>query len=74
MPKWDMLFPWALFRKPRPGLGPQNGIQLPQRHSSGKHIPEFATRTGRGFPMGAIPETVSRNLPSEWVAVSATPL
>ena len=74
MPKWDALSPWALLRKPCPGLGPPNGTQLPQRGSTGKHIPEFATRTGHGFPVGTVSETVSRNQPSEWDAVSAKPL
>lgn len=65
MPKWDALSPWALLRKLCPGLGPQSGTQLPQRRSSGKYIPEFAARTGHGFPMGVVSETVSRNQPSE---------
>ena len=74
MPKWDALSPWALLRKPCPGLGPQNGLQFPQRGSSGKRVPEIAAGTGRSFPMGAVSETVSRILTSEWDAVSATPL
>ena len=67
-------FPWALFRKPCPGLGPQNGLQFPQRGSSGKYIPEFGARAGRSFPMGAVSEVVSRNQPSERDAVSARQL
>ena len=66
MPKWGALSPWALLRKARPGLGPQNGMQFPQRGSSGKYIPEFAARTGRSFPMDLGPETVSQNSPLEW--------
>ena len=28
MPKWDALSPWALFRKPRPGLGLKPGCSF----------------------------------------------
>ncbi len=72
MPKWDALSPWAPLRKLCPGLGPQNGLQFPQRGSSGKHVPEFAARAGRSFQMNPHAESPSRNEPSERDTLSET--
>lgn len=48
----------------------QSGTRFPNGSPGGKPIPESALRLGRSFRMTPQAETASRNLHSEWDAIS----
>lgn len=47
-----------------------NGTQFPYERRSGKCIPDCSLRMGHSFRNAVLAETVSRNSPSEWDAIS----
>ena len=67
---WDALSQWRPRRKAHPGIRAQTGTWFPDGASSGNCDPEFRRRVGHAFPMAAQAESTSRNLRSEWDAVS----
>ncbi len=68
--EWDALSQWRPRRKAHPGIRAQTGTWFPDGASSGNCDPEFRRRVGHAFPMAAQAESTSRNLRSEWDAVS----
>ena len=68
--EWDALSSWGAYWKLHPSLRLQNGTQFPLGGRSGNGIPVWTLGTGHAFRMASQVETVSRNIASEWDAVS----